>query len=151
MSILKGAYTAMITPMLPDGSVDYDGFRKNVEFQLEQGIDGLLPLGTSGETPTLTEDEEEKLLNIVLPVVRDFNKKTGKDVKVMIGAGSNCTRDAVRYVQRAKDMGGDFALVVTPYYNKPSDEGIYRHFEAVSKVGIPIVVYNIQGRTGKNI
>ncbi len=151
MSILKGAYTAMITPMLPDGSVDYDGFRKNVEFQLEQGIDGLLPLGTSGETPTLTEDEEEKLLNIVLPTVHDFNKKTGKDVKVMIGAGSNCTRDAVRYVERAKAMGGDFALVVTPYYNKPSDEGIYRHFEAVSKVGIPIVVYNIQGRTGKNI
>ncbi len=151
MSILKGAYTAMITPMLPDGSVDYEGFRKNVQFQLEQGIDGLLPLGTSGETPTLTEDEEEKLLNIVLPTVHDFNKKTGKDVKVMIGAGSNCTRDAVRYVQRAKDMGGDFALVVTPYYNKPSDEGIYRHFEAVSKVGIPIVVYNIQGRTGKNI
>jgi 4-hydroxy-tetrahydrodipicolinate synthase len=141
----------MITPMLPDGSVDYDGFRKNVEFQLEQGIDGLLPLGTSGETPTLTEDEEEKLLNIVLPTVHDFNKKTGKDVKVMIGAGSNCTRDAVRYVERAKAMGGDFALVVTPYYNKPSDEGIYRHFEAVSKVGIPIVVYNIQGRTGKNI
>jgi len=151
MSILQGAYTAMITPMLADGSVDYEGFRKNVQFQLEQGIDGLLPLGTSGETPTLTEDEEEKLLQIVLPAVKEFNKKNGKDVKVMIGAGSNCTRDAVRYVQRAKDMGGDFALVVTPYYNKPSDEGIFRHFEAVSKVGIPIVVYNIQGRTGKNI
>ncbi len=151
MPILKGAYTAMITPMLADGSVDYEGFKKNVLFQLEHGIDGLLPLGTSGETPTLTEDEEEKLLNIVIPAVKDYNKRTGRDVKVMIGAGSNCTRDAVRYVERAKQMGGDFALVVTPYYNKPSDEGIYRHFEAVSKVGMPIVVYNIQGRTAKNI
>ena len=151
MRKLQGSLTAMITPMLADGSVDYEGFRKNVIFQLEQGIDGLLPLGTSGETPTLTEDEEEKLLDIAIPLVREFNKKNNKDVKLVIGAGSNNTADAVRYVQRAKDKGGDYALVVTPYYNKPSDEGIFRHFEAVSKIGIPIIVYNIQGRTGKNI
>ncbi|MCR5218252.1 4-hydroxy-tetrahydrodipicolinate synthase [Treponema sp.] len=151
MALIHGAYTAMITPMLSNGDVDYEGFKKNVMFQLEQGIDGLLPLGTSGETPTLDEDEEEKLLDIIFPLVKDFNKKNGKDVKVMVGAGSNNTRDAVRYCQRAKDFGADFALVVTPYYNKPSDEGIFRHFEAVSKVGIPVVVYNIQGRTGKNI
>lgn len=151
MAVLKGAYTAMITPMHADGSIDYEGFKKNVQFQLEQGIDGLLPLGTSGETPTLDEDEEAKLLDIIFPAVKEFNEKNGKDVKIMVGAGSNNTRDAVRYCQRAKEYGADFALVVTPYYNKPSDEGIYRHFEAVSKVGIPIVVYNIQGRTGKNI
>ena len=148
---LHGAYTAMITPMFEDGSIDYEGFRKNVMFQLEQGIDGLLPLGTSGETPTLTEEEEEKIIDIVMPLVKDWNAKHGTSVKVIIGAGSNCTRDAVRYVQRAKEKGADYALVVTPYYNKPSDEGIYAHFKAVSEVGVPVIVYNIAGRTGKNI
>ena len=151
MSKLQGSFTAMITPMFSDGAIDYDGFKKNVLFQLEQGIDGILPLGTSGETPTLDEDEEEKLIDIAVPLVHEFNKKNGKDVKVILGAGSNNTRDAVRYVKRAKAKGADYALVVTPYYNKPSDEGIFRHFEEVSKVGIPVIVYNIQGRTGKNI
>ncbi len=151
MSKLQGSFTAMITPMFNDGAVDYEGFRKNVLFQLEQGIDGILPLGTSGETPTLDEDEEEKLIDIAIPLVHEFNKKNNKQVKVILGAGSNNTRDAVRYVQRAKEKGADYALVVTPYYNKPSDDGIFRHYEAVSKVGIPVIVYNIQGRTGKNI
>ncbi|HBG66714.1 MAG TPA: 4-hydroxy-tetrahydrodipicolinate synthase [Treponema sp.] len=151
MSKMQGSFTAMITPMSGDGSVDYDGFSKNVMFQLEQGIDGILPLGTSGETPTLDEDEEAKLIDISIGLVRDWNKKNGKQVKVMFGAGSNNTRDAVKYTERALKAGADYALVVTPYYNKPSDEGIFRHFEAVSKVGIPVIVYNIQGRTGKNI
>jgi 4-hydroxy-tetrahydrodipicolinate synthase len=151
MGNLKGAFTAMITPMNQDGSVDYEGFRKNIRFQLENGIDGLVPLGTTGETPTLDEDEEEKMISIIIPEVRDFEKKHNKKIPVIVGAGSNNTRDAVRYCERAKHFGADAALVVTPYYNKPSDEGIYRHFEAVSKVGIPIIVYNIQGRTGKNI
>ena len=151
MSRLQGSFTAMITPMFADGSVDYEGFKKNVQFQLEQGIDGLLPLGTSGETPTLDEDEEEKLIDIAIPMVKEWNKSKGKDVKLILGAGSNNTRDAVRYVKRAKEKGADYALVVTPYYNKPSDEGIYEHYKAVSEVGIPIIVYNIQGRTGKNI
>ena len=151
MSALRGAFTAMITPMNADGSVDYEGFRKNVLFQLEKGIDGLVPLGTTGETPTLAEDEEEKMIEIVISEVRAWEKSHGKKVPVVIGAGSNNTLDAVRYCERVKKMGADAALVVTPYYNKPSDEGIFRHFEAVSKVGIPIVVYNIAGRTGKNI
>ena len=148
---LRGAFTAMVTPMNADGSVDYEGFRKNVLFQLGNGIDGLVPLGTTGETPTLAEDEEEKMIEIVISEVRNWEKQKGKKVPVIIGAGSNNTRDAVRYCTRAKKMGADAALVVTPYYNKPSDEGIFRHFEAVSTVGIPIVVYNIAGRTGKNI
>lgn len=151
MATLSGSWTAMITPMLQDGGIDYEGFRKNVIFQMEKGIDGLLVLGTSGETPTLDEDEEEKLIQITMPLVKEFNEKNGKNVKVMLGAGSNNTRDAVRYVKRAKEYGADYALVVTPYYNKPSDEGLFRHFEAVCAVGVPIVVYNIQGRTGKNI
>lgn len=151
MAVLQGAYTAMITPMNSDGSVDYEGFRKNVLFQLESGIDGLVPLGTTAETPTLDEDEEDKIIDIVLSEVKRFKDATGKKIPVILGAGSNNTRDAVRYVERAKAKGADYALVVTPYYNKPSDEGIYRHFEAVSKVGLPIIVYNIAGRTGKNI
>src|SRR5574344_2011061 len=147
MITLRGAFTAMITPMKKDGSVDYDGFRKLLKFQLEEGINGIVPLGTSGETPTLDEDEEQKLIDIIMPEVRSFEKEHNVKIPVVLGAGSNNTRDAVRYTERAKKAGADAALVVTPYYNKPSAEGIYRHFEAVSKVGIPILVYNIQERT----
>ena len=141
----------MVTPMNSDGSVDYDGFRKNVVFQLEGGIDGIAPLGTTGETPCLEEAEEDKIIQIAVEEAKKYNEKTGKKVPVIIGTGSNCTKDAVRYTKRAKELGADVALVVAPYYNKPSKEGIFRHFEAVSKVGIPILVYNIQGRTGINI
>lgn len=148
---LQGAFTAMVTPMNPDGSVDYDGLRKNVKFQLQQGINGLVPLGTTAETPTLDEDEEDEIIKVVFKEVRAFEKSTGKKIPLVLGAGSNNTRDAVKYCQRAKKAGADAALVVTPYYNKPSKEGIFRHFEACSKVGIPILVYNIQGRTGTNI
>lgn len=152
MSKLRGAFTALVTPMFADGSIDYEGWRKLVQLQLEGGIDGLLALGTTGETPTLDENEEEvKLLDIIMAEAKAFEQKSGRKVPVIVGAGSNCTKDAVEYVQRAKDLGADYALVVTPYYNKPSDEGIFRHYEAVSKVGIPIIVYNIAGRTGKNI
>ena len=154
MTKFRGAFTAMITPMLADGSVDFEGFRKNVKFQLEQGIDGLVPLGTTAETPTLDEkpgSEEDKIIAIVKEEVAAFEKKTGKKIPIIIGAGSNNTKDAVMYCERAKKAGADAALVVTPYYNKPSKEGIFRHFEAVSKVGVPIIVYNIQGRTGLNI
>ncbi len=154
MNIFKGAFTALITPMNSDGSVDYEGFRKNVKYQLEQGIDGLVPLGTTAETPTLDErpgQEEDKIIEIVFEEVRAFEKKSGKKIPVILGAGSNNTRDAVMYCERAKKAGADAALVVTPYYNKPSKEGIYQHFAAVSKVGIPIIVYNIAGRTGLNI
>lgn len=148
---LRGAITAMVTPMNSDGSVDYEGFRQNVIFQLEQGIDGIAPLGTTGETPCLNEDEEEKIIKIAVEEADKHNKKTGKKVPVMIGAGSNNTIDAVRYCERAKKLGADVALVVAPYYNKPSSEGIFRHYEQISKVGIPILVYNIAGRTGINI
>lgn len=152
MAALRGAFTALVTPMNDDGSVNFDGWRELVKYQLDGGIDGLVPLGTTAETPTLDEDgEEDKIIEIVMEEVKAFEKKSGKHVPVILGSGSNNTRDAVRYCKRAKEAGADAALVVTPYYNKPSDEGIFRHFEAVSRVGIPIVVYNIQGRTGKNI
>ncbi|MFI3257401.1 MAG: 4-hydroxy-tetrahydrodipicolinate synthase [Spirochaetales bacterium] len=152
MAKLRGAFTALITPMHADGSVDYEGLRTSVQFQLQKGIDGLVPLGTTAETPTLKEhDEEEKIIAIVTEEVTAYKKSSGRDVSIILGAGSNDTADAVHYVKRAKKYNADYALVVTPYYNKPSDEGIFRHFEAVSKVGIPIIVYNIAGRTGKNI
>ena len=151
MMRLRGAFTAMITPMKEDGSIDYDGYRKLLRFQMEEGIDGLVPLGTTGETPTLDEDEEQRIIDVVMEEVRAFEKAKSVKVPVVLGAGSNNTRDAVRYTERAKKAGADAALVVTPYYNKPSSEGIFRHFEAVSRVGIPILVYNIAGRTGKNI
>ncbi|AEF81197.1 4-hydroxy-tetrahydrodipicolinate synthase [Leadbettera azotonutricia] len=141
---LQGAFTAMVTPMKGDGSVDYDGFRQLIDFQIEQGIDGLVPLGTTGENPTLDEDEEEKLIKIAVEEVK------GR-VPVIIGTGSNDTRHMVAYTKRAKDLGADAALVVTPYYNKPNDSGLAAHFEAAAAVGIPVVVYNIASRTGRNI
>ena len=144
MTDFRGAYTALITPMKDSGEVDYEGFRRFIEFQLSEGIDGILPLGTTGETPTLDEDEEEKLIAIAVETV---NKK----VPVIVGTGSNDTRHMVMYTERAKRMGADAALVVTPYYNKPNDEGLFRHFEAAAAVGIPVIVYNIASRTGKNI
>ena len=144
MKTLKGAYTALITPMKENGDVDYEAFRRLVNFQLDEGIDGLVPLGTTGETPTLDEDEEEKLIRIIIDEVK------GK-VPVIVGAGSNDTRHMVKYVKRAKDMGADAALVVTPYYNKPNDDGLLKHFRAAAEPGIPVVVYNIASRTGRNI
>ncbi|MDR1929808.1 MAG: 4-hydroxy-tetrahydrodipicolinate synthase [Treponema sp.] len=144
MAQLKGAYTALITPMKENGDVDYEGFRRLVNFQLEEGIDGLVPLGTTGEAPTLEEDEEERLIKIIVEEVR------GR-VPIIVGAGSNSTKSMVSYTKRAKDLGADAALVVTPYYNKPNDSGLIRHFEAAAAVGIPVVIYNIASRTGRNI
>jgi 4-hydroxy-tetrahydrodipicolinate synthase len=131
--------------MLENGEVDYDGFRELIRFQMREGIDGLVPLGTTGETPTLEEDEEEKLLKIAV-------EEAGGRIPVIAGAGSNSTQYAVKYVKRARDLGADAALVVTPYYNKPNDSGILRHFEAAAvKGGLPLIVYNIASRTGRNI
>ncbi|MDR0709814.1 MAG: 4-hydroxy-tetrahydrodipicolinate synthase [Spirochaetaceae bacterium] len=144
MKEFKGAYTALITPMKDNGDVDYDGFRRLIGFQIEGGIDGLLPLGTTGETPTLDEDEEEKLIRIAV-------EETKGRVPLIIGAGSNSTRHMVIYTKRAKDLGADAALVVTPYYNKPNDSGVIKHFEAAAAIGIPVIIYNIASRTGRNI
>ena len=140
----QGAFTALVTPMKEDGAVDYEGFRRLIDFQISEGIDGLVPLGTTGETSTLEEDEEERLIKIAVEEAK------GR-VPLIIGAGSNNTRDMVRYVKRAKDMGADAAMVVTPYYNKPNDDGLLSHFKAAGEIGIPIIVYNIASRTGLNI
>ncbi|MDR3161113.1 MAG: 4-hydroxy-tetrahydrodipicolinate synthase [Spirochaetaceae bacterium] len=144
MNELRGAFTALITPMHENGEPDYDGFRELIRFQLAEGIDGIVPLGTTGETPTLEEDEEEKLIRIAVEEAK------GK-VPIIIGTGSNNTSYAVLYTRRARDLGADAALVVTPYYNKPNDEGLLRHFKAVAALGLPVIIYNIASRTGRNI
>jgi 4-hydroxy-tetrahydrodipicolinate synthase len=130
--------------MKEGGDIDHAAWERLIRFQLENGISGLAPLGTTGENPTLLDDEEIDLIKEAVALCK------GK-AKLIVGAGSNSTRDAVRYTERAAKCGADYALVVTPYYNKPSDEGIFQHFEAVAKVGLPVIVYNIAGRTGKNI
>jgi len=140
----KGVFTALVTPF-KNGEVDYDALEKNVEFQIKNGITGLLALGTTGETPTLTEEEKEK---IVKTVVKVANRK----VPVMVGAGTNSTLKTVEASRMAKKWGADILLIVTPYYNKPTSDGIFLHFKAVNDaLDIPIIVYNIQGRTGRNI
>jgi 4-hydroxy-tetrahydrodipicolinate synthase len=130
--------------MKASGAIDFEGYRKLVQFQIAEGIDGLLPIGTTGETPTLDEDEEEELIKITV-------SEAGGRIPVIAGAGSNSTKHAVKYCERAKRLGADAALVVTPYYNKPNDSGLIAHFSAVVEVGLPIIVYNIAGRTGRNI
>jgi 4-hydroxy-tetrahydrodipicolinate synthase len=144
MADFRGAYTALLTPMKDSGEVDYDGFRRLIEFQIAEGIDGIVPLGTTGENPTLDESEEEPLIKIAV-------ETAGGKIPVIVGAGSNDTKHMVQYVERAKRLGADGALVVTPYYNKPNDDGLIRHFQAAAAVGIPIIVYNIASRTGRNI
>lgn len=144
-NLFRGVTTAMITPFLSDGSVDFDGLRKNIKHQLENGINGLLPLGTTGETPTLTEEEKEK-------IVRTVVEEAGGKVRVMVGVGTNSTENTIKNAEQAQAWGADALLVVTPYYNKPTQEGILAHFHTVCEtVDLPVVVYNIQGRTGTNI
>jgi len=141
---IAGTYTALITPF-KGGEVDYDGLKKNIQFQLDNGISGILPLGTTGETPTLTSEEKDKVIQVAVEVAK------GK-VPIMVGTGNYSTKNTIENTLRAKELGADIALIVTPYYNKPTQEGIYLHFKAVNDaVDIPIMVYNIQGRTGKNI
>jgi len=130
--------------MKESGEIDYEGFKRLIEFQINEGIDGIVPLGTTGESPTIDEDEEEKLIEISM-------KTAGGKIPVIVGSGSNDTKHMVSYVQRAKRHGADAALVVTPYYNRPNDDGLLRHFEEAAGVGIPIIIYNIASRTGRNI
>jgi len=144
MTQFRGAFTALVTPMKESGGIDYDGFKRLIEFQMSQGIDGIVPLGTTGESPTIDEDEEEKLIKISM-------KMAGGKIPVIVGSGSNDTKHMVSYVKRAKKHGADAALVVTPYYNRPNDDGLLRHFEEAAKVGVPIIIYNIASRTGRNI
>ncbi len=139
-----GLSVAMVTPFR-DGGVDYDALRAQVDFQVAAGTTCLCPVGTTGESPTLSHDEHERVIASVVEFA------AGR-LKVMAGTGSNSTAEALRLTKYAQQAGADAALVVAPYYNKPTQEGFYQHFRALAEaVGIPICVYNIPGRTGKNI
>lgn len=139
---LRGAFTAIVTPFTDDGSaVDYATLEKIVEYQITQGIDGLVPVGTTGESPTLSHDEHDLVIETVIKVAK------GR-VPVIAGTGSNSTVEALRLTQKAKEAGADACLIVNPYYNKPNQKGLFEHFKAIAAVGLPIVLYNIPGRTG---
>lgn len=137
--------TAMITPFKEDLSVDYVALEKLVNHLIENGTDAILVAGTTGETPTLSHEEEREIFTFVKKVVN------GR-VKVIMGAGSNSTQTAVESSIKAKELGADAILTVVPYYNKPSQKGMYEHFSAIAKaVDLPIILYNIPGRTGVNM
>ena len=139
-----GLSVAVITPFR-DGQVDFDALRQQVEFQVAAGTTCLCPVGTTGESPTLSHEEHER-------VVAEVIEAAAGRIKVMAGSGSNSTQEALRLTRFAADHGADAALVVAPYYNKPTQEGFYQHYKALAEaVEIPICVYNIPGRTGKNI
>jgi len=139
-----GLTVALTTPFR-DGAVDYAALAKTVDWHVSQGTDCLAPVGTTGESPTLDHDEHEKVIATVV------ERAAGK-IKVMAGTGSNCTREAISLTKFAKKAGADGALMVGPYYNKPTQEGYYRHFKAIAdEVGLPIVLYNIPGRTGSSM
>ncbi|BAQ17390.1 dihydrodipicolinate synthase [Methyloceanibacter caenitepidi] len=140
MPMFQGSITALITPF-KDGSVDEAAFRKLVEWQIDQGTHGLVPCGTTGESPTLDHDEHRRVIELCIEAA------AGR-VPVIAGTGSNSTAEAVELTRHAKAAGADGALVVTPYYNKPTQEGLYLHYEAVNAAAdIPIVIYNIPGRS----
>jgi len=138
---LKGAMSALITPFDDNDEVDVPALEKIVDAQIERGIDGLVACGTTGETPTLSADEQERVIRCVI-------ERANGRVPVIAGTGSNNTKATVAQTQRAKAWGADAALVVVPYYNKPTQEGMYRHYRAVAEEGgLPVVAYNVPGRT----
>ena len=142
---LTGTITALVTPFKPDQSVAYDDLTKLVEFQIKSGINGLVPVGTTGESPTLSHEEHMEVIRAVIATTR------GR-VPVIAGTGSNSTKEAIELTALATEAGADAVLVVAPYYNKPSQEGVYRYFAAVAEAtDKPVILYSIPGRCGIEI
>ncbi|MDD2760619.1 MAG: 4-hydroxy-tetrahydrodipicolinate synthase [Methylomonas sp.] len=140
--MIQGSIVALVSPMFEDGAVDDVSLKKLVEFHIEQGTDALVAVGTTGESATLDEDEHCHVIKTVVDCV------AGR-MPVIAGTGANCTREAIALTQRAKQAGADACLLVTPYYNKPTQEGLYLHYKAVAEaVDIPQILYNVPGRTG---
>jgi 4-hydroxy-tetrahydrodipicolinate synthase len=136
----RGSMTALVTPF-KDGAVDEEALRALVNWQIENGTQGLVPVGTTGESPTLTHEEHDRVIEICV-------QETKGRVPVIAGAGSNNTVEAIDYARHAESVGADAVLIVTPYYNKPTQEGLYQHFKAVNDaIGIPIIIYNIPPRS----
>jgi 4-hydroxy-tetrahydrodipicolinate synthase len=144
MDMFEGTHTALITPF-SDGGVDEEALRHLIERQIEAGIDGLVPCGSTGESATLSHAEHRNVVEIVI-------EAAAKRVPVIAGTGSNSTREAIEFTTHAREAGADGALLLSPYYNKPTQEGIYAHYATIAQeTGLPLVVYNIPGRTASNI
>src|SRR5689334_15814978 len=144
-SPFQGTGTAMVTPFKDDGAIDEKALRRFVDFQIEGGVDMLLPCGTTGEGATLDPDETDRVVSIVI-------EQSRRRVPVIVGAGSNSTAKAIQGTKAAKKLGADGVLSVGPYYNKPTQQGFYEHFKAIAESeDIPIIVYNVPGRTSSNI
>ncbi len=142
--MFKGAIVAIVTPF-KNGRIDEEALRKLIEFQIEGGTSGIVPCGTTGESATLSHEEHDRVIEITIDAAK-------KRVPVIAGTGSNSTAEALRLTKHAYEAGADGALIVCPYYNKPSQEGLYQHYKAIAEaVPIPIIVYNIPGRTGINL
>ena len=142
--MFHGALTAIITPFR-DGAVDETALRELIEWQIQSGIDGLVPCGSTGESATLSHAEHERVIKITI-------EQTRKRVPVVAGTGSNSTAEAIRLTASARELGADGALLISPYYNKPTQDGIYKHYKTIAaSVDLPIFAYNIPGRTGSNI
>ncbi|HVN97490.1 MAG TPA: 4-hydroxy-tetrahydrodipicolinate synthase [Syntrophorhabdaceae bacterium] len=141
---LRGILTALVTPFR-NGSLDEKALKNLIEFQLKGGVDGLVPCGSTGEAPTLSYEEHERVVDLTIKYVK------GR-VPVVAGTGSNSTQEAIELTKGAKKLGANFCLLTTPYYNKPTQEGLYQHFRAIAEaVDIPQILYNIPGRTGINM
>jgi len=141
---LAGCFTALVTPFR-NGKVDEGALRALVQFQIEQGVDGLVPVGTTGESPVLDFKEHPRVIEIVI-------EEAAGRCTIIAGTGANCTREAVELTKHAAAAGADASLQVTPYYNKPTQEGLYRHFCTVAdEGGLPVVLYNVPSRTGREI
>ena len=142
--MLKGAITALVTPF-KNGRIDEEAYRALIERQIREGIHGLVPCGTTGESPTLSHAEHKRVVSIFIDQVK-------KRVPVVAGAGSNSTAESLELTKHVQDAGADYALIITPYYNKPTQEGLYQHYKTIaSQTRIPIVVYNVPGRTSLNL
>lgn len=140
--MLQGSLVALVTPMESDGSVDWESLRGLIEFHIREGTDGIVAVGTTGESATLDEDEHCEVIRFTVETVR------GR-VPVIAGTGANATSEAIQLTRKAKDLGADACLLVTPYYNKPTQEGLYLHYRAIAEaVDIPQILYNVPGRTG---
>ena len=141
----QGTATAIVTPFKKDGSIDEAALRRFVDFQITGGVEALVPVGTTGENPTLNADEQKRVIEVVI-------EQANKRVKIFAGAGSNNTAEVIEKVRFVKKAGADAALVVGPYYNRPTQNGYFQHFSAVANaVDIPLIIYNVPGRTGGNI
>ncbi len=144
-NLITGATTALITPF-KNGSLDEATFAKLIQRQIDHGIDAICPVGTTGESATLTHDEHKRCIEIAVEVCK------GTDTKVLAGAGSNATHEAIEIAQHAQECGVDAIFSVSPYYNKPSQEGLYQHYKAIAQsVELPFMLYNVPGRTGVDI